>query len=163
MPVAGFWPPPPARALASEPSFLCPRDSLAVLLPLRATMLGTCLGKVACPSVCATRARCAERGDGRSAGASPPLRQGREPRRVEDDMSVRVGDRIAAAASTTNTSARDGTIEQVIRRQPLRIAVRWDDGHTSILAPADGSIQIVSAAPAAGATKNRRASAQRRR
>jgi Domain of unknown function (DUF1918) len=63
-------------------------------------------------------------------------------------MSARVGDRVSAAASTTTTPAREGTIEAIIRDDPLRIAIRWDDGHTSILAPADGSIRIVSATPA---------------
>jgi hypothetical protein len=62
-------------------------------------------------------------------------------------MSVRVGDRVATAASKTTTPAREGTIEAIIRQQPLRISIRWDDGHTSILAPADGSLRIVSTAP----------------
>ena len=75
-------------------------------------------------------------------------------------MNVRPGDRVAAAASTINTPAREGTIEAIIRQQPLRISIRWDDGHTSILAPADGSIRIVSAAPARRPTKNRRAPAK---
>jgi hypothetical protein len=72
-------------------------------------------------------------------------------------MTVRVGDRVVAAASTTNTSPREGTIEAIIRQQPLRISIRWDDGHTSILAPADGSTRIVSAATARRPTKTRRA------
>jgi hypothetical protein len=66
---------------------------------------------------------------------------------VEDEMSVRVGDRVAAAASTTATTAREGTIEAIIRHEPLRLAIRWDDGHTSILAPADGSIRIIRRKP----------------
>jgi hypothetical protein len=75
-------------------------------------------------------------------------------------MSVRVGDRVSAAASTINASAREGTVDAIVREQPLRISIRWDDGHTSILAPADGSVRIVSAAPArrrtAGRTQPRR-------
>ena len=147
--------------VGGPPSVVCSLlDRAGVSSCCCGTMLGVCLGEVACPSVCATHERCAERGDGRFGEASPPLRRVPELGRVEDDMSVRVGDRVVAAASTTNTPAREGTIEAVIRQQPLRISIRWDDGHTSILTPADGSIRIVSAAPVRRPTKNRRAPAK---
>ena len=72
-------------------------------------------------------------------------------------MSVRVGDRVVAAAASTNTSPREGTVEAIVRHDPLRVAIRWDDGHSSILAPADGSTYIIESAPS-GASRKRRAS-----
>jgi hypothetical protein len=33
-------------------------------------------------------------------------------------------------------------IEDVVQQQPRRYKVRWEDGHTSILAPSAGSARI---------------------
>ena len=37
---------------------------------------------------------------------------------------------------------RRGVVEEVIAEQPPRLRVRWDDGHTTVLAPAAGAVQI---------------------
>jgi hypothetical protein len=95
-------------------------------------MLSACPGKVECLDVCARRERSAGHGAEPFDEASSPLPREPEIGRAEDDMSVQVDDRVAAAASTTNTPAREGTIEAIIRQRPLRISIRRDDGHTTI-------------------------------
>jgi hypothetical protein len=39
-------------------------------------------------------------------------------------------------------SARTGVIEEVLQQDPARYQVRWEDGHTSIFAPAAGVARI---------------------
>jgi hypothetical protein len=39
-------------------------------------------------------------------------------------------------------NARRGVIEEVLQQEPPRYQVRWQDGHTSILAPSAGSARI---------------------
>jgi hypothetical protein len=38
--------------------------------------------------------------------------------------------------------ARRGVVEEVITEEPPRLRVRWDDGHTSVFAPAAGAARI---------------------
>lgn len=64
-------------------------------------------------------------------------------------MKAQVGDTIVVESERTAQAARAGIIEAVLNEEPPRLRVRWDDGHTSILAPTAGAAQILSA-PAAG-------------
>jgi hypothetical protein len=37
---------------------------------------------------------------------------------------------------------RRGVVEEVIAEEPPRLRVRWDDGHTTVFAPAAGAVRI---------------------
>ena len=41
---------------------------------------------------------------------------------------------------------RRGTVERVIEEDPLRVEIRWDDGHSSVLQPSAGNLHVVKAA-----------------
>jgi hypothetical protein len=69
-------------------------------------------------------------------------------------MPVKVGDRITVSAPNVNAPERTGTVATVVRHDPVRVEVRWDDGHTTIISPADGAASIVSA----NTTRNRTSS-----
>jgi hypothetical protein len=70
-------------------------------------------------------------------------------------MPVKVGDRITVSAANVNAPERTGTVATVVRQDPLRVEVRWDDGHTTIISPADGAASIVSAKPTRNPTRSR--------
>jgi Domain of unknown function (DUF1918) len=38
--------------------------------------------------------------------------------------------------------SREGVIEEVLREDPSRVRVRWQDGHTSILTPSAGVARV---------------------
>jgi hypothetical protein len=57
-------------------------------------------------------------------------------------MIGNVGDTIVIESERVRASVRKGVIEQVIREQPPRFQVRWEDGHMSILAPSAGVARI---------------------
>jgi hypothetical protein len=57
-------------------------------------------------------------------------------------MSARVGDRIVVEAERSSQSARQGVIEEILKEQPLRCRVHWDDGHESIFTPAAGAMWV---------------------
>jgi len=57
-------------------------------------------------------------------------------------MKAHVGDRIVVESERADQSSRAGVIEEVLRDEPPRVLVRWEDGHTSILAPAAGAATI---------------------
>ena len=50
------------------------------------------------------------------------------------------GDRIVVESESTQRAHRAGTIEEVLREQPPRYRIRWDDGHESIYTPAAGAL-----------------------
>jgi hypothetical protein len=62
-------------------------------------------------------------------------------------MSVHVGDRIVCESERAAQPGRAGVIEEVLHEDPSRVRVRWDDGHTSILAPSDGVARITPQTP----------------
>jgi hypothetical protein len=70
-------------------------------------------------------------------------------------MPVKVGDRITVSAASVNAPERTGTVATVVRQDPLRVEVRWDDGHTTIISPADGAASIASAHTTRNPTKSR--------
>ena len=57
-------------------------------------------------------------------------------------MTVHVGDRIVVESERAAKPSRVGVIEEVLDEDPSRLRVRWEDGHTSILAPAAGVASI---------------------
>jgi Domain of unknown function (DUF1918) len=61
-------------------------------------------------------------------------------------MRAHVGDRIVIESEKAAQGGRTGVIEEVLREEPARVRVRWDDGHTSVLSPAAGAASIVPAA-----------------
>lgn len=64
-------------------------------------------------------------------------------------MALRVGDRVQEQARSTESAARSGVIEEVLRGDPSpRYRIRWDDGHESVLTPAAGGLHQVDPAKA---------------
>ena len=57
-------------------------------------------------------------------------------------MDAGVGDRIVVESEQAAQSGRAGVIEEVLAHDPPRFRVRWDDGRTSIFAPAAGVARI---------------------
>ena len=57
-------------------------------------------------------------------------------------MGVHVGDRIVVESERAALPSRAGVIEEVLQEDPSRVRVRWEDGHTSILAPSAGVATI---------------------
>jgi Domain of unknown function (DUF1918) len=57
-------------------------------------------------------------------------------------MIGKVGDNLVIESERADGSGRRGVIEEVLQEQPPRYRVRWEDGHTSILAPSAGSARI---------------------
>ena len=57
-------------------------------------------------------------------------------------MEAAVGSRIIVEAEKVAQTARSGLIEEVLREEPPRYRVRWDDGHESIISPASGAARI---------------------
>ena len=57
-------------------------------------------------------------------------------------MKAEVGDRIVVEAEKVGQPPRGGIVEEVLRREPARLRVRWDDGHSSIVAPSSGAARV---------------------
>jgi Domain of unknown function (DUF1918) len=57
-------------------------------------------------------------------------------------MIGKVGDNLVIESERADATGRRGVIEEVLQEQPPRYRVRWEDGHTSILAPSAGSARI---------------------
>jgi hypothetical protein len=57
-------------------------------------------------------------------------------------MEARVGDTIVVESERATQAARAGTIEEVLKAEPARFRVRWEDGHESIVSPHAGSARI---------------------
>ena len=56
-------------------------------------------------------------------------------------MPFQVGDRVVAEFESTGRSPRAGTVLEVVRGDPApRYRIEWDDGHTTIYAPAAGAL-----------------------
>jgi hypothetical protein len=56
-------------------------------------------------------------------------------------MTFQVGDRVVAEAESTDRRPRAGTVREVVRDDPPRYRIEWDDGHESIYTPAAGALQ----------------------
>jgi Domain of unknown function (DUF1918) len=57
-------------------------------------------------------------------------------------MRANVGDRIVVEAEKVAQASRSGVIEEVLREDPLRLRVQWDDGRATVLAPSAGAATI---------------------
>jgi hypothetical protein len=60
-------------------------------------------------------------------------------------MRPHIGDRIVVESERVTQPGRTGVIEEIVREDPPRVRVRWDDGHTSVLAPSAGAATITPA------------------
>lgn len=57
-------------------------------------------------------------------------------------MDPHIGDSIVFESERVGQPAHRGVIEEVLREQPPRLRVRWEDGHESIVTPAAGAARI---------------------
>jgi hypothetical protein len=58
-------------------------------------------------------------------------------------MAFEVGNRVVAAAESTDRRPRPGVIEEVLRGDPSpRYRIRWDDGRETIYTPASGALRV---------------------
>jgi hypothetical protein len=57
-------------------------------------------------------------------------------------MRAQVGDSIIVESERAAQSGRRGVVEEVFQEEPPRLRVRWEDGRTSIFAPAAGVARI---------------------
>ena len=55
-------------------------------------------------------------------------------------MAFRVGDRVIAESESTARRPRAGTVREILREEPPRYRIEWDDGHESIYVPAAGAL-----------------------
>jgi hypothetical protein len=58
-------------------------------------------------------------------------------------MDPAVGSRIVLEAEKVDRAPRAGVVEEVLGMKPPRLRVRWDDGRTSIIAPAAGAARVL--------------------
>ena len=56
-------------------------------------------------------------------------------------MTFQIGDRVVAEAESTERRPRAGTVREVVRENPARYRIEWDDGHESTYTPAAGALQ----------------------
>ena len=59
---------------------------------------------------------------------------------------VHSGDEVEIVMNKAGVPPRRGTIEKVLEEDPLRLEIRWDDGHLSVLSPKAGNLHVVRAA-----------------
>ncbi len=55
-------------------------------------------------------------------------------------MAFAPGDRVVAETESTDRPPRAGTVREVLREDPPRYRIEWDDGHESILTPSAGAL-----------------------
>jgi hypothetical protein len=60
-------------------------------------------------------------------------------------MTLHTGDKIVLESEKVTQPGRAGVIEEVLREDPPRVRVRWDDGRTSILTPSAGAARVIPA------------------
>jgi hypothetical protein len=60
-------------------------------------------------------------------------------------VKAHAGDRIVVESERVAQPPRRGVVEEVIAVEPPRLRVRWDDGHTSVVAPEAGVARIEEA------------------
>ena len=57
-------------------------------------------------------------------------------------MSAKIGDTVVIESEKVAQPARTGTIEEVLKDDPPRFRIRWNDCSTTILAPTAGAAKI---------------------
>jgi multidrug resistance efflux pump len=58
-------------------------------------------------------------------------------------MDVAKGDVVEVVSNRVGQPNQRGTVMRVVQRDPVRIEVRWEDGHTSLFMPAAGNTRVV--------------------
>jgi Domain of unknown function (DUF1918) len=61
-------------------------------------------------------------------------------------MAFKPGDRVLVESESTSRPPRSGVVEEVLREDPARYRIRWDDGHESHYTPAAGALRKAEAA-----------------
>ena len=61
-------------------------------------------------------------------------------------MILKPGDRVIVEAESTERRSLGGVIEEVVREEPPRYRIRWDDGRESIYSPAAGALRKAESA-----------------
>jgi len=56
-------------------------------------------------------------------------------------MAFQVGERVIAESESTSRPPRAGTVREVVREDPPRYRIEWDDRHESMYAPAAGALR----------------------
>lgn len=56
-------------------------------------------------------------------------------------MALKSGQRVVAESERATEHGRGGVIEEVLREEPPRYRIRWDDGHESVYSPAAGALR----------------------
>jgi hypothetical protein len=51
------------------------------------------------------------------------------------------GTRVLLESESVDRPPRTGTVEEVLREDPPRYRIRWDDGHETIYTPAAGALR----------------------
>ncbi len=69
-------------------------------------------------------------------------------------MEGQIGDTVVVESERATMAARRGIIEEVLQQEPPRYQVRWEDGRTTILAPAAGVARIEQKKPRRAKAKN---------
>ena len=60
-------------------------------------------------------------------------------------MKAETGDRVIVESEKVGRPARVGVVEEVLDVQRLRVRVRWEDGHSSVISPSAGAVRIEAA------------------
>ena len=58
-------------------------------------------------------------------------------------MDAREGDTIEVRSAEVGQQVRRGTVQEVLREEPLELRVEWQDGHESVFYPAGGMVHVV--------------------
>jgi Domain of unknown function (DUF1918) len=81
----------------------------------------------------------------RQIALASPRARARPEQEDETQMRPHAGDTIVVESEKLATPSRTGVIEEVLREDPARVRVRWEDGHTSILTPSAGAARVTRA------------------
>jgi hypothetical protein len=57
-------------------------------------------------------------------------------------MGLREGDTIEVVSNKVEQPNRTGVVQRVLEEDPVRIEVRWEDGHTSVFMPTGGNVRV---------------------
>ncbi|NUR78577.1 MAG: DUF1918 domain-containing protein [Thermoleophilia bacterium] len=57
-------------------------------------------------------------------------------------MKADVGDKIVFESEKVGQPARAGIVEEILKEDPPRLRIRWEDGHTSIVTPSAGAARV---------------------
>lgn len=64
-----------------------------------------------------------------------------QPAPVAPEAPLPVGERVVLEAEAVGRAARHGVVTEVVRADPPRYRVRWDDGHETLYTPSAGALR----------------------